>query len=246
LLRLPVSAGTKIVWAIASLLFVLVFSVRDRTAAWTFVPANAPVWQALLAAAVFSSFAALCLWQQLRRVFLTSKSQVRVFLVLWLFFAVTYPILGGLLMLAGPDVEWRGPFAGNVAWDLSALTIAAGQLAFLGAMLVSLVWNADEPGFAAIRLNRDVAIAIIAEARTHKTLSGFRMAQLNAALRALEEDAPKLLGKLLNTADAALLEKWWTAAQDLRTTLAPRPTSQFGSFDWRTVAEPLSNLTSEQ
>jgi hypothetical protein len=135
-------------------------------------------------------------------------------------------------MLAGEDVRWVGPLHEAADWRLTTQAIAAGQLAFLGAMLASLVWNADEPGFAAVRLNRAVALRMIVEARRHQGLTQFQRAQLVGALAALKDEAPKLSAKLLGASDAALLERWWNGAETLHQMLAPRPTELLADFDW--------------
>lgn len=237
--RLPIPAQTRVIWLFASISFLFLFAVRDRNAAWPFVPIDASGRNPWLAAAVFTAFGALCLWQQLRRFFLTASSQLQTFFAVWLLFAVLYPLLGGLVLLATDTIVFVGPFASNIDWRITAQSIAAGQLAFLGAMAASLIWNADEPGFGSIRLARDVVLQI---ANQRPVASRFRQAQLNAAIDALLQDAPKLSSKLLDDADANLLDRWWRAAGELKRAVSDLPDIQFASFDWSTVEDALKVL----
>jgi hypothetical protein len=240
-IRIP--ARTGFVWLAASVLFVFVFAIRDRSAPWTFTPGTTPVREAWIEAAVISTFAALCLWQQLRKVFLTAKSQAPAFAAYWALFALGYPILGGTIMVARGDIDFVGPLSPAIDWALTARAVAAGQLAFLGAVFASLIWSIDEPGLAPVRLNREVARSILSRAVAgDRTLTPFAKAQLDQALQALEEDSLKLSARVVDANDTQTLERWWRAAKELRARLKSLDVTDYPAFNWSAVQGSIAAL----
>lgn len=247
MLALPRSKATLIPWTLATVLYVFVFSIRETNARWTFVvtPKANPV-QALLEGAALALFGGVLLWQQLRMLYLTPRTQAPAFLCVWLLFIIGYPVIGGMIALFRPEVTWVGFDWPRVDWTLMAVCVAAGQYAFIGAVVLSLIWKTDEPGYGPIRLSRNAALLLLRLACGGKTqLTPPQRSQLVYALNDLSTTAAAASAKAVSPQDASLLQRWGRAAERLHGQFQHLASADIDERKCRDAAADITDLRQE-
>lgn len=164
----------------------------------------------LFAAIVVAALNALLLWAHIRVQFATWRLAIKPM-------TGTYLLLSAACVAVGGAALWlrgRAQFAPRDADVVFTGEVVLTALSSLGvALAVSSFWKTEEPGLADIRMERNVALRLLAKLPSNISANQYRA--LVDTVKAITGSANTVQVKLSRDADRELVASWAEAASEL-------------------------------